>query len=192
MITSRPAAVLLLACTLTACGAGGSATGTPASTSVTGQLAPTTPTAPATSVNPKQPLTDPEVLWLTHFDRTARQVTDGLTTGPRTIDSQATWQQMAGGLRTCGRALAAASRPTQRLMPVYDLFASACRHLDKAASCAVTAGELVKTPMEAGSDRERGFSEAVDCYSAETTQGSTVLASAQSKSYEIRSAAGDL
>jgi hypothetical protein len=194
MIATRPTAILLLACAMTACGGNGSTSGVPASPSTTSPTAHTvTPSAPpATSVDPKQPLSDPEILWLAHFDRTSKQVTDQLSAGPTKIDTSAKMHQVAEGLRICGRALAATTKPTQRLMPVYDLFATACQHFDRSAACADTAAEGMKTGVVAGSTEERKLSEAIDCHGAEITQGSTVLSDAQSKSYDIRTAAGDL
>ncbi|HET9653913.1 MAG TPA: hypothetical protein VFP72_01050 [Kineosporiaceae bacterium] len=194
MIATRPAAILLLACAMTACSGSGSTSGGSASPPATSPPAHTvTPAAPpATSVDPKRPLSDTEILWLTHFDRTSKQVTDQLSAGPRSIDTPAKMHQVAEGLRLCGRALAATTKPTQRLMPVYDLFATACQHFDRSATCADTAAELMKTPVGAGSAEDRKLSETIDCHSAEVTQGSTVLSDAQSRSYDIRSAAGDL
>lgn len=194
MIAIRPAAILLLACAVTACSGTGSTIGVSASPSTT---SPTTHTVtpsgpPATSVDPKQPLSDPEILWLAHFDRTAKQVSDQLSKGPRNIDTPAKMHKVAEGLRICSRALAATPRPTQRLMPVYDRFATACQHFDRSATCADTAAEYMRTGVVAGSDEERKLNEAIDCHSAEITQGSTVLSDAQSKSYDIRTAAGDL
>jgi hypothetical protein len=194
MIATRPATILLLACAMTACGGNGSPSGVSASPSTTSPTAHTaTPSAPpVTSVDPKQPLSDPEILWLAHFDRTSKQVMERLSAGPTNIDTPAKMHQVAEGLRICGRALAATTKPTQRLMPVYDLFATACQHFDRSAVCADTAAEGMKAGVVAGSAEDRKLSEAIDCHSAEITQGSTVLSDAQSKSYDIRTAAGGL
>jgi len=194
MIATKPAVILLLACTMTACSGNGSTRGDSASPPTTSPTAHTlTPTAPpATPVDPKQPLSDTEILWVAHFDRTSKQVMDQLSAGPRSIDTSAKMHQVAEGLRLCGRALATTTKPTHRLMPVYDLFTTACQHFDRSAACADTAAKLMKTPLEAGSAEDRKFSEAIDCHSAEITQGSTVLSHAQSRSYDIRSAAEDL
>lgn len=195
MTTARAAAaIFLLACALTACSGGGSTAGAAASPSSTSPTPPavTATTPPVTSIDPKQPLSDPEILWLAHLDRTSKQVTDQLTAGPTNIDTPAKMHAVAEGLRTCGRALAATPKPTQRLMPVYGLFASACRHFDRSAACADTAADGMGTGVIAGSAEDRKLSEAIDCHSAEITQGSTALSDAQSKSYDIKAASGDL
>jgi len=90
-------------------------------------------------------------------------------------------------MRGCGRELARLGSPTDRLQPVNVLVQQACAKYDKAAECFATAA-TIGTPV-AGTDGERTFNEALDCGFSAPNEGSSLLADAVAKGFQIKDAA---
>jgi len=197
IFTGRHASAFLLVCTVTACSGGGSVTVSTAPSPTTSRTSPTatpdgTASRTATPVDPKQPLSDSEILWLAHLLRDAQKFQDEAVTDSSTIDSPATMRREADAARGCSRIPSGTSEPGPRLAPVHDLLVKACRRYDRAARCADRAAELMGTPVEAGSSEDREFSESLDCWSAECSKGSALLADVVEKGLDISEKAGYL
>lgn len=185
-MTSRPVptiGALLLAAALSGCGGSGLDPGAAWSAPPISTAAQTA-TATVTDTSTSGELTDPELLWLAQFNRTARALMDAPGKGPATIETSSQMRKEADTLRDCGRALEGMTNPGPRLRSVYGTFTDACAHFDRAATCALTIAPYMKG-VDVGSPEDRRLNEASDCFSTESKQGSEKLADAYSASIDL-------
>jgi hypothetical protein len=137
-------------------------------------------------------LTDEETLWLAAFNRMEKAVGDSLNNAPATL-TQSSELAEAAGLRVCSSTLTSINVPSPRLQPVYQPAQQECAAFDKAATCLETLAAMGDNPKIApGSDAERKFSQATDCFAAGMNDGGVAMSSAMQKSSDIRTASGDM
>jgi hypothetical protein len=180
---ARSFAMLLLAVALAGCGAGSCPVPATSAPSGTGESV-STPTASLSDTSTSGELTDAEILWLVRFNRTARALNDGLSSGPTNIASSDQMRREAESQRACGRALSGIADPGPRLHQIYATFTEACAHFDRAAECASTAAPYLDG-VEAGSKAARALSEALDCYGASLAQGSLTFGKAYEEGVRV-------
>jgi hypothetical protein len=97
-------------------------------------------------------------------------------------------ESLAKVFRGCSRELARLGSPSDRLQPVHALVKTACAHYDKAARCFATAARY-GTP-DAGSSADLTQTQAFNCAAAAHEAGTTLLAEAEEKGFEIWGAPG--
>jgi hypothetical protein len=128
------------------------------------------------------PLTDSELAWLNVPTKLRQTTTKVLTQGQSQV-TRAMLEQWVSTLRSCSRELARLGAPSARLQPVYVLVKQACQQYDKGAACFAKAAPLINS-----TSRVREVQQAMDCGSAAINKGSELLADAEVKGIEIRTA----
>jgi hypothetical protein len=142
-----------------------------------------TPTSTLTATTTATgPLTDSELAWLNVPTKLRQTTTKVLTQGQSQV-TRAMLEQWVSTLRSCSRELAQLGAPTARLQPVHVLLKQACQQYDKGAACFAKAAPLINS-----ASRVREVQQAMDCGSAALNKGSELLAAAEVKGIEVRTA----
>jgi len=173
-------------------GCGGQA-GESAATSTTQPATSTqvTTSTPAPTTTGPGPMTAAELAWLSAIPKMHAKISAVFRYGPPTLTRSAA-QSMSNVLGECRRTLRRIGRPTARLTPVLTLVNRACAQFDKGAPCWATVARVVypNGGITVGTPQERTFNQAVKCGGDAFSNGTKLLAEAQMKGEEIKTAAG--
>lgn len=186
---TRLAVVATVALVVGACGGRpGTSTVTPRPSTVplaaTSTLVATTTSAAAST--PTASGLDGERRWLEAITTLHTTLDEPFT---ETFDlTPAKMESLAKVFRGCSRELARLGSPSDRLQPVHALVMKACAHYDKAARCFAAAARY-GTP-DAGSSEDLTQAQAFNCAAAAHEAGTTLLAEAEEKGFEIWGAPG--
>jgi len=174
---ARPVVALVGALLVGACGSG---TTTPPATTSAASAATTTPatTGTASTATPSGPLTADELVWLQGIGTLQKSMEKVFEQMPSNMTSAST-RATAEKFRACTPALAKLGAPTVRLQPVNRLGQQGC------AKFAAAATHFVKI-SHSGNANE--IQKELDLASEAFSQGDALLANAQMKGLEIRTA----